>query len=82
VAWAALAAQTPDGFEPGRRVLLDGHNAYPYQGRWADRLERALATGIPLAIEQDLVWRPASGTAGARSVVSQYEELARTPSPR
>jgi hypothetical protein len=37
-------------------VLLDAHNCYPYNGRWADRLDRALGTGLPLAIEQDLFW--------------------------
>jgi hypothetical protein len=58
------------GFGPGARVLLDAHNCYPAQGRWADRLERALATGVPLAIEQDLVWRPASATRAAHSIVS------------
>jgi hypothetical protein len=42
--------------KPGTRVLLDAHNAYPENGRWADRLERALSTGTPIAIEQDLVW--------------------------
>ncbi|HEX6212184.1 MAG TPA: hypothetical protein VF136_15485 [Methylomirabilota bacterium] len=55
---AGLAPKTtpPGSFLPGERVLLDAHNAYPDQGRWADRLERALATGVPLAIEQDLAW--------------------------
>jgi glycerophosphoryl diester phosphodiesterase len=38
------------------RVLLDAHNCYPYDGKYADRIERALATGIPVAIEQDLAW--------------------------
>src|SRR5215469_7984296 len=42
--------------EPGSRVLLDAHNCYPYDGKWADRIDRALSTGTPLAIEQDLVW--------------------------
>src|SRR5690349_16029178 len=42
--------------QPGSRVLLDAHNCYPYDGRWADRIDRALSTGTPLAIEQDLVW--------------------------
>lgn len=55
---------------PGARVLLDAHNAYPYNGRFADRIDRALATGAPLAIEQDLVWRPAEGGRPARSIVS------------
>lgn len=45
-----------EGFQPGARVLLDAHNCYPYDGRWADRIDRALSTGTPLAIEQDLVW--------------------------
>lgn len=62
-----------DGFGPGARVQLDAHNAYPYNGRWADRLARALSTGTPLAIEQDLVWRPATATRPARSIVSHGE---------
>jgi len=49
-------------FLPGRRVLLDAHNAYPDRGRFADRIDVALATGLPLAIEQDVAWcRSASG---------------------
>jgi hypothetical protein len=49
--------------------LLHAHNAYPEHGRWADRIDRALATGLrPMAIEQDIAWFPGSGTAG-RSVV-------------
>jgi hypothetical protein len=55
---------------PGSRVMLDAHNAYPYNGQFADRLDRALATGLPVAIEQDLVWLPATATTPARSVVS------------
>ena len=35
-------------------AVLDAHNCYPYQGRWADRIERALQTGFPVAIEQDI----------------------------
>ena len=71
---AAVSAQAPAGFDPGRRVLLDAHNAYPYQGRWSDRLDRALATGTPLAVEQDLIWQPAfAPRATARSIVSHGE---------
>src|SRR5215510_11967680 len=55
-ALAACASPALAAFEPGARVLLDAHNCYPYNGRWADRITRALSTGIPLAIEQDLVW--------------------------
>jgi len=59
-----------DALVPGTRVLLDAHNSYPEDGRWADRIDRALGTGVPLAIEQDLIWYrdPASGEG--RSVVS------------
>ncbi|MBY0488727.1 MAG: hypothetical protein K2R93_02685 [Gemmatimonadaceae bacterium] len=66
-AWlAGLAAvlslvPQPAGFAPGRRVLLDAHNAYPERGQYADRIDRALRTGLPLAIEQDLYW----STSGA-----------------
>jgi hypothetical protein len=45
-----------DASRPGSRVLLDAHNCYPYDGRWTDRIDRALSTGTPLAIEQDLYW--------------------------
>jgi hypothetical protein len=51
---AGLLAQ--QGFRPGQRVLLDAHNAYPQNGRWSDRIDRALSTGLPVAIEQDLYW--------------------------
>jgi hypothetical protein len=62
--------QTPTAIAPGTRVLLDAHNAYPYNGQFADRLERALATGTPMAIEQDLIWLPGTDTTPGRSVVS------------
>jgi len=45
-----------DGFAPGARVLLDAHNCYPEHGQWTDRLQRALNSGLPIAIEQDLAW--------------------------
>jgi hypothetical protein len=57
-------------FGPGRRVLLDAHNCYPYSGRWADRIDRALSTGPPLAIEQDLVWFRDPATGKGRSLVA------------
>src|SRR6185369_12887906 len=50
------AQLTHQGFAPGQRVLLDAHNAYPQNGRWSDRIDRALSTGLPVAIEQDLYW--------------------------
>ena len=75
-----LAAQRSDtappaAFEPGRRVLLDAHNAYPYGGRWSDRLNRALSTGPPIAIEQDLVWHRDSRTGRAWSIVSHGDRF-------
>jgi len=66
----AGATSQATAIAPGSRVVLDAHNAYPDTGRFADRLDRALATGIPVAIEQDLVWLPATGARTARSVVS------------
>jgi hypothetical protein len=58
---------------PGTRVLLDAHNAYPDDGQWADRIDRALATGLPLAIEQDLAWYRDPATGRARSIVAHGE---------
>ncbi|MPY89408.1 MAG: hypothetical protein GEU99_15955 [Luteitalea sp.] len=57
-------------------MLLDAHNCYPYEGRWADRLDRALAAGTPLAVEQDLFWYTDRATGAARSVVAHEPEEA------
>lgn len=65
------ASTSPRGYGPGARVLLDAHNAYPERGRFAERLEQALATGTPLAIEQDLAWCP--GPEGVRAPVVSHE---------
>jgi len=54
-------------------VLLDAHNCYPEQDRWADRIDRALGTGTPVAIEQDLVWYTDPATQQARSILSHGE---------
>jgi hypothetical protein len=67
-----------DALTPGTRVLLDAHNAYPYDGKWADRIDRALATGLPLAIEQDLVWYTDPKTGVARSIVAHGEPFTGT----
>ena len=63
----------PKAAAPGGRVLLDAHNCYPYDGKWADRIDRALATGLPVAIEQDLVWWTDPATKTPRSIVSHGE---------
>jgi hypothetical protein len=54
-----LAAQTEPAdnglfqINPGKS-LLDAHNCYPYDGKWENRLDRALSTGFPVGIEQDI----------------------------
>ena len=58
------------------RPMLDAHNCYPYAGQWTDRLDRALATGFPVAIEQDLAWGPDKVTGKGRPVVSHAKETA------
>jgi len=55
---------------PGSRVLMDAHNCYPYQSKWTDRIERALKTGTPLAIEQDLFWYTDRHTHHSQSLVT------------
>ena len=65
LACAALSAQTaPLNFLNHGRPVLDAHNCYPYEGRWADRIDRALSQSFPVSIEQDIAW------ANGRPVVS------------
>src|SRR5947208_14405002 len=61
---------SPAPLRPGTRVLLDAHNCYPYFEWWFDRIDRALSTGTPLAIEQDLLWARSPRTGRAVSVLS------------
>jgi hypothetical protein len=74
---AGLAQQ---GFGPGQRVLLDAHNAYPQNDRWRDRIDRALSTGLPVAIEQDLYWAK-NRTSGRFEILVAHDtsELDRAP---
>ena len=64
---AGCVAQQLDFLNHGR-PLVDAHNCYPYEGRWGDRIDRALAAGFPVAIEQDIAW------ANGRPVVSHKAE--------
>ncbi len=48
---AVLTAQSP---APFKAPLFDAHNCYPYEGKYANRIDRALGTGFPVAIEQDI----------------------------
>ena len=66
---AEIAGQTFAG--PGTRTLMDAHNCYPYGEWWSDRIDRALAGGLPLAIEQDLYW----DAARSRTVLAHQEPL-------
>ncbi len=54
--YSAAWAQSPLEFLNHGRPLLDAHNLYPYEGQWADRIDRALRAGFPVGIEQDLAW--------------------------
>ena len=65
----------PPAITPGSRVLMDAHNCYPYGGKWADRIERALKTGTPLAIEQDLFWYTNPHTHQSQSLVTHGEPI-------
>ena len=66
-----LYAQTyPLDFLNHNHPVLDAHNCYPYEGKWADRVDRALATGFPVGIEQDMAWYVDKATGKGRAVVS------------
>ena len=52
VAVTPLAAQF-DGML-ANKPILDAHNCYPYEGKWSNRIDRALSTGSPVSIEQDI----------------------------
>jgi len=52
-----------------KRSVLDAHNCYPYDGQWADRIDRALRAGFPVAIEQDLAWYVDPTSGNGRVVV-------------
>lgn len=69
-------AQAPAAgeFRPGARVVLDAHNCYPEHGEFHDRIDRALATGLPVAIELDVAWHQDSESGKAWSVLSHVRE--------
>jgi hypothetical protein len=77
---AQAGSASATGYGPGARVLLDAHNAYPTEGGFRDRIDRALATGFPVAIEQDLFWfRDPSSGVGRTVVAHVTEEAAAAP---
>ena len=54
ILWSVLGVSSASAQMPGTRTVLDAHNCYPYDGRWNDRIDRALSAGFPVAIEQDV----------------------------
>jgi hypothetical protein len=56
------------------RPVLDAHNCYPYEGKWTDRVDRALKTGFPVGIEQDMAWYVDPATGKGRAVVSHDDK--------
>jgi hypothetical protein len=71
--WAAKDAS----YAPGRRTLVLSHNAYPDHGKYADRLDRAIAAGAPFATEQDLAWVDGKSLMihGAKNVAAEDPTL-------
>jgi len=72
VIWCPLNAQQSSqlNFLNGNRSVLDAHNCYPYDGKWTDRIDRALSTGFPVSIEQDLAWYVDPATGKGQVVVT------------
>jgi hypothetical protein len=66
----AYAQNAPLDFLNHNRPVLDAHNCYPYDGKWPDRVDRALKTGFPVGIEQDLAWYVDPATGKGRVVVT------------
>ena len=58
---------------PAPVFCSDAHNAYPERGAWSDRIARAIGTGLPVAIEQDLFWYQRPG-GDATSVVAHDDD--------
>jgi hypothetical protein len=54
--WLTTAASLHNAYAPGSRVQVLAHNAYPDHGKYADRLDRAIASGTPFVVEEDLAW--------------------------
>lgn len=72
---SAVRAQGPDlDFLNHNQPIVDAHNCYPYDGRWNDRITRALNSGFPVSIEQDLAWYVDPATGKGRVVVSHSDK--------
>ncbi len=71
-------AEAP-GLLAHQRTVLDAHNCYPYEGQYANRIERALSVGFPVAIEQDLAW--VADASGEGHVVVSHAAETKGPEP-
>ena len=71
----AFATGAPSPFVPGARTLMLAHNAYPDEGKYGDRLDRAIRSGAPFVVEEDLVW------VNGRSLVIHNAKAASADSP-
>jgi hypothetical protein len=58
------------------KPVLDAHNCYPYEGHWNDRITRALNSGFPVSIEQDIAWYVDPSTGKGKAVVSHTPKAA------
>jgi len=67
--------RSTDAAQPGSRSVTDAHNCYPYLEWWSNRIDRALSTGTPVAIEQDLGWYTDAKTGRSWSVVTHGEPM-------
>src|SRR5579863_2151254 len=68
---ALVSAQPADlSFLNHNRPVLDAHNCYPYDGRFTDRIDRALKNGFPVSIEQDLAWYVDTSSGKGRVVLN------------
>lgn len=72
---AGLPAQANLDALNHNRSLVDAHNCYPYEGKWTNRIDRALSAGSPVAIEQDLAWYVDPATNKGRVVVSHSAKV-------
>ena len=73
-ATALVAQRAPLDFLNHNQPVLDAHNCYPYDGRWSDRIDRALSSGFPVSIEQDLTWYADPASGEGRVVVTHRKE--------
>lgn len=72
---APRSAVGQQSLAPGARTVTDAHNCYPYDGKWMDRIDRALSTGVPVAIEQDMNWYVPPNGGAPRAVVAHGDVL-------